>query len=71
MAERRLEKVTIVPDETGSGHRLVLSWAMGGSGRQAEMLPDLFDSREAAEARCVADYGVTPDRPDEAVDRRP
>ncbi len=71
MAERQLEKAAIVPDETRPGFRLVLSWMTGGSGRQAEMLPDLFETRAEAEARCRADHGVAPKTPDDGVERRP
>lgn len=71
MAGRQLEKVNIVPDEGTAGHRLVVCWMTGGSGRQAEMLPDVFATEDEARSRALADYGVEPVPSDPAIDRRP
>lgn len=71
MTDRILEKTVIVPDEQGRGHRLVACWLTGGSGRQAEMLPDVFSSEAEAEARSRRDYGVAPEPADPAIDRAP
>lgn len=70
MADRTLEKITIVPAED-DGFHLALSWMTGGSGREAEMLPTLYETVDAAADAARADYGVDPVPGDPAVNRRP
>ncbi|MET0268873.1 MAG: hypothetical protein ABW173_00465 [Sphingomonas sp.] len=71
MAERKLEKVSVVESEDGHGFHLAVSWMTGGNGREAELLPTVYDTEDAAAAAARADYGVDPAPGDHAVDRRP
>lgn len=71
MAEKTLEKVSVVPTEDGQGFRLAISWMTGGNGREAEILSDVFATEAEAADRARADYGVDPEPGDPSVDRRP
>ncbi|TVV74051.1 hypothetical protein [Sphingomonas solaris] len=71
MADRKLEKVSIVPDEDRHGFRLAVSWMTGGNGREAEMLPDLFPTEAEAAESARATYGVDPVPGASPIDRHP
>lgn len=71
MAERKLEKVSVVESEDRQGYQIALSWMTGGNGREAEMLPERYATHDEAAARAKADYGVDPDPGDPSVNRRP
>ncbi len=71
MAERKLEKVSIVESEDRQGYQVALSWMTGGNGREAELLPERYATPAEAATRAKADHGVDPDPGDPSIDRRP
>jgi hypothetical protein len=55
-SEDRLEKISVITAEDGASYQLVLSWIRGESGRISELLPEHFDTVDAAQHAAVHNY---------------